>query len=252
MRSGSGVLFYYRLMSKIIGLLEKMGLVTSGGGSESVNGAAEGHPAATARGAADTARGLSPSTAPIPPTKLDVAALERQPGDQDYALEQVYASAGITPPAHGFTVYRLMDMLEGEEFRGLDAATRARVITGILRRLPSGAVEMDDIVRDAAARDRALDAFERFLADRVARLEHEADEKNRALQQQIDELTQANTGLMEANRATVELERARLERWRMSKRTEEDRLFAAVQAFVEHNPITREVDSPVSPEPPKA
>ena len=222
-------------MGKVIGLLEKLGLVTTAG-TEDVAG--EG-PTSTPEPSSPAGPAAASGAPPVTPVELDVAALERQPAGEEYALEQVYASAGIQPPAHGFTVYRLIEMLEAEEFRGMDAATRARVIAGMLRRLPTGAVEIDDIVRDAAARDRALDAFERFLADRVTRQLQDADEKNRVLQAQIEELTKANTALMEENRAAVEAERARLERWLVRKRAEEDRLFDAVQPFVEHNPISR-------------
>ncbi len=214
-------------MGKVIGLLEKLGLVTTGTPADEV---ADGSSAAPSQ-ATESAS---------PPVQLDTAALEQQPAGEEFALDQVYASAGIKPPSHGFTVYRLIEMLDAEEFRGMDAATRARVIAGMLRRLPTGAVEVDDIVRDAAARDRALDAFERFLADRVTRQMQDADEKNRVLQAQIEELTRANTALMETNRAAAEAERVRLERWRTRKRAEEDKLFDAVQPFVEHNPITRD------------
>jgi len=222
-------------MGKVIGLLEKLGLVTTAG-TEDVAG--DG-PTSTPDSSSSRGPAVPSDAPPAAPVELDVAALERQPAGEEYAIEQVYASAGIQPPAHGFTVYRLIEMLEAEEFRGMDAATRARVIAGMLRRLPTGAVEIDDIVRDAAARDRALDAFERFLADRVTRQLQDADEKNRVLQAQIEELTKANTALMEENRAAVEAERARLERWLVRKRAEEDRLFDAVQPFVEHNPISR-------------
>ena len=246
---------YHPAMARVMSLLEKLGLVYGG------------PPEAAPDAGADTAASTLPSSAtpdispghppklqaapPVPEVKLDTAAIEQAPGEQEWALEQVYASAGIQPPAHGFTVYRLIEMLEAEEFRSLDAPTRAKVIAGMLRRLPTGAVEVDDIVRDAAVRDRALDAFERFLADRVGRLAAEAEEKNRALQQEIDELTVRNTELMDANRAGVEQEKAKLERWQARKRTEEDRLFAAVQPFVEHNPVTRDEAPTVPPTGPK-
>jgi hypothetical protein len=232
-------------MGKVIGLLEKLGLVTTAG-TEDVAG--DG-PTSTPDPSSPAGPAAASGAPPVTPLELDVAALERQPAGEEYALEQVYASAGIQPPAHGFTVYRLIEMLEAEEFRGMDAATRARVIAGMLRRLPTGAVEIDDIVRDAAARDRALDAFERFLADRVTRQLQDADEKNRVLQAQIEELTKANTALMEENRAAVEAERARLERWLVRKRAEEDRLFDAVQPFVEQNPISRHGPGTPAPKP---
>lgn len=222
-------------MAKIVSLLEKMGLVRS----EEPPVPAAGADDFAAPSQAATAADASTQTAPAPPVTLDVASLEEPSAEGEFTVEQVYSSAGIVEPVNGFTVYRLIEMLEAEEFRGMDTPTRAKVIAGLLRRLPTGAVEIGDIVRDAEARDRALDAFERFLADRAARQEKDTEEKNRALQQQIDELTRKNKQEMEANRAAVEQEKARLERWRARKRAEEDRLFNAVQPFVEHNPVTR-------------
>lgn len=233
-------------MARITSLLEKMGLVYRSEPPTVVSEGAAPEPSAAPPGA-----GAPPPAATVPEVELDTAALEQQPEGEEYALEQVYASAGIKEPAHGFTVYRLMEMLDGEEFKGLDPATRAKVIAGMLRRLPTGAVEVDDIVRDAAMRDRALDAFERFLVDRAARQERDAEERNRALQQEIDELTITNSELMDANRTAVEKEKARLERWLQRKRAEEDRLFAAVRPFVTDNPVTRSGGAETVPEPPK-
>ncbi|HPC84715.1 MAG TPA: hypothetical protein P5234_15625 [Thermoanaerobaculaceae bacterium] len=236
-------------MVKVTSLLEKMGLVYGRQERPEVSAAGE-EPAMGPPAVRDAGAGAPPQAAPPEPdVKLDESALGQAPASDDWTLEQIYASAGVQPPAHGFTVYRLIEMLEGEEFRDLDGPTRARVIAGVLKRLPAGAVEVEDIVRDAAARDRALDAFERFLSERVVRLERETAEKNAALQQQIDELTIANTQLMEANRAAVAQERARLDRWRARKREEEERLFAAVAPFVERNPVTR--DEPPGPGSPK-
>ena len=224
-------------MVRVTSLLEKMGLVY--GRQEG----SLGEPSTTAvpPPTAEVRAGAPPLAAPPEPeVRLDEATLSQTPAGEDWAIEQIYASAGIQAPAHGFTVYRLIELLEVEEFRDLDAATRAKVIVGVLKRLPSGAVEVEDIVRDAAARDRALDAFERFLSERVRRQERETEEKNAALQQQIDELTVTNTQLMEANRAAVAQEKARLERWRLRKREEEERLFSAISPFVERNPVTRD------------
>lgn len=238
-------------MVKVTSLLEKMGLVYGRREEQPAPPSGEPQPAEAPEATGEVRAGAPPPAAPPEPElRLDEAALGQAPAGEDWALEQIYASAGIQPPAHGFTVYRLIEMLEGEEFRGLDAPTRAKVIAGVLKRLPTGAVEVEDIVRDAAARDRALDAFECFLSDRVVRQEKEAEEKNAALQQQIDELTIANTQLMEANRAAVAQEQARLERWRARKREEEDRLFSAVAPFAERNPVTRdESPGPASSKP---
>lgn len=231
-------------MAKVMRLLEQMGLVHGQPGeTQSEPGPEQPEPGVT-----DPAAHLAPPGAasdalapPEPkPVKLD-PALEAAAADGsgDYPVEQIYASAGLTSPGHGFTVGTLVEMMEAEELKGLDGATRAKVITGMLRRLPSGPVSLDEIVADAARRDQALDAFERFLADRVARVEAEAAEANRTLQAEIDELVRRNSELMQANQGRVEAEKTRLERWRERKRAEEERLYNAVQPFVEANPVTR-------------
>lgn len=229
-------------MAKISSLLAKLGLVYEQPDETAAVPAEAGPASAGGPEAGEAVRNL-------PEVALDTTAIGGAPQGDELDVDKVYASAGIKPPAHGFTVYRLMEMLEGEEFRGLDEGTRARVITGMLKRLPAGPVEVEEIVRDAAMRDRALDAFEAFMADRVAKREEEAGEHNRELQREIDELSRKNSGLIAANLAKVAEEKAGFERWRARKRVEEGRIFAAVAPFVEHNPITREgpPDTPPAP-----
>jgi len=233
-------------MAKVFHMLEKMGLVRLQAEPEAAPAPARPQ---EKRAAAVEEPDISPGPPPtdveaIPPLRFEgTAAAETEPAaPEHYPLAKVYASAGIVEPEHGFTVDRLVEMMAADEFRDLESATRARVIAGMLRRLPSGAVEVADIVREAARRDQALDAFERFLTDRVAVTEREVEEANQVLQTEIDELVKKNAALMDANRARVEEERGRLERWQEKKRAEEDRLYAAVQPFVEANPVTRSGD----------
>jgi len=236
-------------MAKVIRLLEQMGLVHGQPGDAPPTLDAAPSESAVADSAARLAPpGVTPDAPSMPepaPVRFDpaleAAAAGAATGDvsADFTVEQIYGSAGLASPGHGFTVDTLVEMMGAEELTGLDNATRAKVITGMLRRLPSGPVSLDDIVADAARRDQALDAFERFLADRVTRAETEVAEANRLLQEEIDALVRRNSEVMEANRAQVESEKARLERWRERKRVEEERLYAAIQPFVDANPVSR-------------
>jgi hypothetical protein len=227
-------------MAKVLNMLEKIGLFHTG---DQVTEPIE----ETAPEPEDTTEviGISPGAPPAPRPVVSIPevsiSIDDSTGEipEEFPFDQVYASAGVADPEHGFTVYKLIEMIEAEELRDLDGATRAKVIAGMLRRLPSGEVPIDDIVRDAALRDRALDAFEAFLAEKTAASALQLDEKNRELQQEIDELTRHNTELIEANQAAIEAERQRLEGWRKKKQHEESRLYSAVAPFVEANPVTR-------------
>lgn len=230
-------------MARVLRMLEKLGLV---------------------RGVSDeSAAPAAPAAAPVAPTEASAGASqpvvikvsvahfgeveEQSAGPEAFAFDQIYAKAGVVEPEHGFTVYKLIELLEADELRGLDPATRAGVIGGMLRRLPGGPVSVDDIVSDAAQRDQALDAFETFLAARLEGAENKAAEGNQALQDEIDRITAANREAMETNRARVAGERERFESWRARKQAEERRLFEAVQPFVERNPV--DIDDPAAPDP---
>jgi hypothetical protein len=240
-------------MAKLMRLLEKMGLVYGQGQPESnapVEGDTEPGGAAPVAGSAP-GDGVAPAAPPaavarLAPPRLDPAleaaaaeAASASAGAAEYPLEQIYSSAGIKGPEHGFTIDKLVEMMAADELKDLDDATRAKVITGMLRRLPGGPVSLGEIVRDAVQRDQALDAFERFLLDRVAKSERELGDANRALQAEIDQFVRDKTAMIQANQARVEAEKAKLERWRVRKLAEEERLFNAVQPFVDANPVTR-------------
>jgi hypothetical protein len=234
-------------MAKVMRLLEQMGLVHGQPGETHVE--PEPEPAVADSAARLAPPGEAPAPAAPPATvpaaadpALEAAAeaaARAGAGAGDFTVEQVYASAGLASSPQGFTVETLVEMMAADELAGLDGGTRAKVIAGMLRRLPTGPVSMDEIVADAARRDQALDAFERFLADRVAKAEAEAAEVNRQLQEEVDALVRRNSELMQANQGRVESERAKLERFSERKRVEEERLYAAIQPFVEVNPVSR-------------
>jgi len=235
-------------MAKLFRLLEKMKLVNVTPSSDLAESPEYEPGAPVGDGEAQPeSHGIEPGPPPaavpeVPPERfreaLEVGGDQTAP--EEFPFERIYTSAGISEPEHGFTVYTLIEMLEADEFRDLDRDTTAKVISGMLRRLPSGPVEIDDIVGDAALRDHALDAFERFLRDRLAATEAEVVEANQALQDEIDEMARRNTELMEANRSRANAERDRLDGWLVRKRTEEQRLYEAVEPFVDANPVTGE------------
>ncbi len=224
-----------------------MGLVRGVSDEAAASDALAAAPVAPARAPAEAPAGASQPVV----IKVSLAHFgeveEQSAGPEAFPFDQIYAKAGVVEPEHGFTVYKLIELLEADELHGLDPATRAGVIGGMLRRLPGGAVSVDDIVRDAAQRDQALDAFETFLASRLERSEKEAAESNQALQDEIDRITAANREAMETNRARVAGERERFESWRARKQAEERRLFDAVQPFVERNPV--DIDEPAASDP---
>jgi len=153
-------------------------------------------------------------------------------------FEAVYRAAGIAVPPHGYTAYKVLEILSSEGFAGLEPKARAAALAGFLKMNPSGPVPIGDVIQDAVRRDQALDKFEELLRGKLAAREREADAENAALQAEIDQLAQKNRERMEANKKALGAERERFVQWQTRKRIEERRLFDAVGPFVEQNPVS--------------
>lgn len=191
--------------------------------------------------------GTMPETPAIDERKL---AAETGGGESDEIPDfpAVYRAAGVADPAHGYSAYKVLEIFSSPGFAALDSRAKAAALTGFLNMNPTGPVPITDIVQDAVRRDQALDRFEEFLRKKLAERSDQIDKENAQLQAEIDDVIRRNREKMEANRIAAETEQARLSRWLVIKRSEERKLFDAVNPFVEENPIsTADASRPPAP-----
>ena len=182
-----------------------------------------------------------------PPKAVDESALPAGAasglGDiPDFAA--IYKASGVTPPAHGFSAEKVLEILSAPEFEALDARAKAAALMGFMKMNPSGPVPLADVIQDAVKRDQALDGFEGFLAKKLEQRQAQLDQESAALQREIDEVTRRNREKMEQNGKALESEKERFATWQARKRIEERRLFDAVAPFVEENPVTLGAGAP--------
>ena len=189
--------------------------------------------AATERsGAAAAAAERSGTTAPA-----------AEPADDELELPDfpaVYLAAGIGEPPHGFTAFKILEMLQSPGLAELPPQAKASALAGFLRMNPAGPVAIAEVIQDAVRRDQALDRFEQFLQAKVAERQAAAERANAQLQAEIDSLTERHRATMAANVRAVSELTARLSEWSAGKRAEERKLQSAVAPFVDGNPITSE------------
>ena len=113
-----------------------------------------------------------------------VKHLAEQPADLPASFEDVFKAAGIQTPSSGWTVDRLCKLLNDDRLRTLDRAALQRET---LETLAREKVDAADIVKDAIARDQALDAFADFTAKKREQWLAERREEQRQLERQIAE-----------------------------------------------------------------
>ena len=174
-------------------------------------------------------------------TVADIAAAVKptlaftQPVADPNVFEQIYQAAEVRTPGHGFTIFKIADMLKSEHIRTLPVEIKR---SSVLLALDAAGVKVDEIIQDAIRRDRALDTFELVQQRALDQLEAKKADENKKLQQEADRVLTELRASIQANNDAVARERERMQTWRLQKQQEERRIAEAVGPFVTENPIS--------------
>ncbi|MGJ5816126.1 hypothetical protein [Paludibaculum fermentans] len=179
--------------------------------------------------AADEIASLAHSIQPTPAPKF------ANPVADPASFAQIYDAAEVRVPAHGFTIFKIADMLKSEHIRSLPVEIKR---SSVLLALDAAGVKLQEIIEDAVHRDRALDTFEAVQQRALDQLETRKADENKNLQAEADRVLNELRAKIQANNDEVTKERERLQGWRFQKQQEERRIFDAVAPFVPENPIT--------------
>jgi len=112
---------------------------------------------------------------------LDIRGSSETRVDLPIGFEGIMEAAGIHAPPHGWTVERLLEFLR-TECREL---TRDKAQARALEALARDKASTEDVVRDAVARDQALDAFERFAKEKLVTQQRKRQERLAACEEQL-------------------------------------------------------------------
>ena len=100
------------------------------------------------------------------------------------AFDKVFEAAGIKPGRHGWTVERLQRPAAARA--SSSRMDRAAAQKALLARSGRRRSHVEDLVKDAVARDQALDAFEEFVRGKMDdRMEARAAASWREIEAQI-------------------------------------------------------------------
>jgi len=185
----------------------------------------------------------SPRTAPSPAPKraadivpdIETETRFTAPVGDSASFDEIYASAQIAPPAHGYSVLKVAEMLESEHIRALPADVKRK---SILVALDAAGVDINGIVEDAVRRDRALDTYERVLVKNLENLRAQKERENQRLEEEINQKVAELRARIADNTKAITEEQESLLQWRTRKTQEEERIAQAVGYFVSENPIT--------------
>ncbi len=161
------------------------------------------------------------------------------------SFEEIYDAAEISPPPHGFTILKIIDLLQSEHIRSLSRDVKR---SSLMLALEAAGVKPQEVVQDAVRRDKALDTYESVQQKALQELEAKKTHENQELQTEIERRINEMQSRIQANKDEVAKEKERFYGWQLKKQQEEQKIGDAVSYFTSEKPITT-VRGPSSPAP---
>jgi len=151
------------------------------------------------------------------------------------AFDEIYAAAEINPPSHGFTILKIIDLLQSEHIRNLSRDVKR---SSLMLALEAAGVKAQEIVQDAVRRDKALDTYESVQQKALQELEAKKTQENQELQAEIERRVNEMQSRVQANNDAVAKEKERFYGWQLKKQQEEQKIGDAVSYFTSEKPVT--------------
>lgn len=170
------------------------------------------------------------------------------PGEKAGSFAEIYQQAEIPAPTHGYTIMKILEMLQSEHIRNLPAEVKK---SSVLLALEAAGVSLKEVIEDAVRRDRALDTYEKVMQKSVEELEQQKTEENRRLEQEMEKMVAEYRSKIQTNNEALRRRKEDFFGWRLQKQQEEKRIADAVGYFVTENPITTVVPPMASGRDPK-
>jgi len=167
----------------------------------------------------------------------EIRALADSPSDLLASPEQIFAASGVATPPHGWTVERLAEFLRTADRAAMPREPLQRLIVETLAKDSANA---GDIVKDAVARDHALDTFELFVRERLDRRREARLRRRAGLDDRLRELKAALDHLD----AEARDEESRWRTWHRRKVETEKTMSWAVSFLVEDPVVSIDNDPP--------
>ncbi len=161
----------------------------------------------------------------------EVRSLADLPAELTISFEKIYETAGVAPKANGWSIDKLSRLLQTDAFKDLD---REGIQKRILTVLGTEKVGVEDLIKDAVARDKALDAFETFAGKKMEDRTASRGRKLSELETRILELQKESNALKDQAMA----DRTKWNEWRKRKRDREHELARTVGYLIDRPVIT--------------
>jgi hypothetical protein len=161
----------------------------------------------------------------------EVRTLADSPAELSIPFEEIYAAAGISSKSEDWTIDRLKRVIASENGK---QKSRNAVQKAVLEHLGSEGVHAEMLVKDAIARDQALDAFESRVDEKMRDRNQACKRRLLELETQIKDLREESAKIEEGLKA----DDGKWSEWKRRKREYERELAETAGYIVDYPVVT--------------
>ncbi|HUJ24195.1 MAG TPA: hypothetical protein VLX58_21815 [Bryobacteraceae bacterium] len=144
-------------------------------------------------------------------------------------FEEIYRSAGIKIPRLGYSIAKVIEMLQSEHIRNLGTELKR---ASILMALEAAGVQLDEVLQDATLRQRALNSYEAIQRKHLEEYEARKGQENCAIQAEMERVAAEYTARISNNLDEISREKDTFRKWQAKKQNEAQRIADAVALCV--------------------
>ena len=141
------------------------------------------------------------------------------------SMEDIYRTAGIVSPRKGYSITKIVEMLNSEHIRGLSKETKR---AAILMALDGAGVTIEQVQRDARARQGALDAYENEQRKQTEAEWARKAEEITHIQAELESIKAHYTARISRNMEALARDKARFNNWVTTKEQESQSMAEAI------------------------
>lgn len=144
-------------------------------------------------------------------------------------FEEIYRAAGIKGPKLGYSIGKVIEMLQSEHIRNLPTETKR---ASLLMALEAAGVQVDEVLQDATLRQRAINSYEAIQRKHLEEYEARKAQENCAIQAEMERVSAEYSARISNNLEQVAREKDSFRKWQIKKQNEAQRIAEAVALCV--------------------
>jgi hypothetical protein len=145
-------------------------------------------------------------------------------------LDEIYRAAGIRGPRLGYTIGKVIEMLQSEHIKALPLETR---LSSLLMALDAAGVQVDEVLQDATLRQHAIRSHEAVQHKRLEEYVARKAQENVTIQAEADRAAAEYAARISHNLNEVAREKENFRKWQAKQQYEAKRIGDAVACLTQ-------------------